>query len=192
VTWETELLALFDDLEQQAEGLAHVQRDAEVAELARAEYAEVELAGRLHASVGATVELVVSGAGALHGRLAGAGAGWCLLAGGPPAAPAGQVWLVRVGALLSARGLVPGTRPEAARPLAARLRLGSLLRRIADAREDVLLVRVDGDRRRGRIGRVGADFLELGSPDTGVELVPFSAVGAVRSAGREGRASAEW
>jgi hypothetical protein len=180
VTWETELLALFDDLEQQAEGLALVQRDAEVAELARAEYAEVGLDARLHASVGTVVEIGVLGAGVLRGRLAGAGAGWCLLADGAPAA-SGHEWVVPVEAMASARGLATGARPEAARPLAARLGVASVLRRVAEAREEVLVVRRDGEGRRGRIGRVGADFLEVLSPDAGVELVPFRALGAVRS-----------
>jgi hypothetical protein len=178
VTWETELLALFDDLEQQAAGLAMAQRDAEVAELARAEYAEVTLADRLHGSVGSRVELVVTGAGVLRGRLAGAGAGWCLVADelGSP-----QEWVVPTGAVTALRGLAPRSRPEAARPVTARLGLGSVLRRLAEQRDTVQLVRVDGERRNGRLGRIGADFLELVSPDAGVEVVPMTAVAALRS-----------
>ena len=49
--WEERLLAVFDDLEQQAEGLALEARDAEVAELGRAEYAAVDVAARLHGAV---------------------------------------------------------------------------------------------------------------------------------------------
>ena len=56
MTWERELLDLFEDLEHQAEGLALTDRDAEVAELARSEYAEIDLAARVHASVGQPVE----------------------------------------------------------------------------------------------------------------------------------------
>jgi hypothetical protein len=181
VTWETELLALFDDLEQQAEGLALVQRDAEVAELARAEYAEVELGARLHASIGSVVEVAARGAGMLRGRLAGAGDGWCLLA--DTELGSGHEWVVPISSILSVRGLGAGARPEAARPVTARLGVAAVLRRVADAREDIVLVRADGEHRRGRIGRVGADFLELGSRPSGVEVVPFGALGALRSGG---------
>src|SRR4051794_10210086 len=59
--WEERLLDLFDDLEQQAEGLALIGRDAEVAELSRAEYAQVDLADRLHASEGRSVRFGVNG-----------------------------------------------------------------------------------------------------------------------------------
>ena len=76
--WEERLLALFDDLEQQAEGLALSARDAEVAELGRAEYAQVDLASRLHGSVGRRVGLVVEGLGRLDAVLARVGAEWCL------------------------------------------------------------------------------------------------------------------
>ena len=67
--WEERLLDLFDDLEQQAEGLALAERDALVAEQSRSEYAAVALADRLHASVGTRLLLDVGGFGALDGRL---------------------------------------------------------------------------------------------------------------------------
>ena len=57
----TGCLELFDDLEQQAEGLALAERDARVAERCRAEYAEVDLVARLHASVGTPVQVEVRG-----------------------------------------------------------------------------------------------------------------------------------
>ena len=68
VTWEERLFEVFDDLEQQAEGLALRARDAEASARARDLYTEVDLASRLHASVGTSVELVVRGAGAVRGR----------------------------------------------------------------------------------------------------------------------------
>ena len=59
--WDEHLDGLLDDLEQQAEGLALAERDALVAEQRRAEYAAVDLSGRLHASVGDALRLDVRG-----------------------------------------------------------------------------------------------------------------------------------
>jgi len=175
MTWERELLDLFEDLEHQAEGLALADRDAEVAELARSEYAEIDLASRLHASVGRPLELTVAGVGALRGRLLGAGNGWLLL---EPAAGT-QPWLLTVGALTAARGLAAGARRADTLPLTSRLGVASVLRRVADEAAAVVIVRTDGVHRQGRIGRVGGDFLEI-AEDAGVELVPLSALVALR------------
>src|SRR3954454_9697424 len=121
--WEERLFDLFDDLEQQAEGLALIGRDAEVAELSRAEYAQVDFAARLHASAGRSVRFGVNGLGLIEARLARVGEGWCLLADGP------TEWLVRTPAIRSARGLSQHGRTAMARPLTARLGLTSALRR---------------------------------------------------------------
>lgn len=175
MTWERELLDLFEDLEHQAEGLALAERDAEVAELARAEYAEVDLASRLHASVGRPLELTVAGVGALRGRLLGAGNGWLLL----EPVVGSQPWLLTVGALTAVRGLATGARPADTLPMTTRLGVASVLRRVADEAAAVVVVRVDGMHRQGRIGRVGADFVEI-ADDAGVELLPLSALAALR------------
>jgi hypothetical protein len=179
--WDERLGELFDDLEQQADGLALSQRDAEVAELARAEYAQVDLEARLHASLGRWLLLDVQGAGMLEGTLSRVGAGWCLLA------REGQEWLVRLAATLSLRGLAERGAPARARPVTARLGLGSALRRVAEDRVDVVLQRVDGTVLRGRLVRVGVDFMDLaaggeavGSPAP-VLAVPFQAVAALRT-----------
>ena len=176
MSWERALLELFDDLEQQAEGLALANRDADVAELARAEYAEVDLESRLHASVDGDVELQVQGAGPVRGRLARVGNGWCLVTGGD-ARGAETVVVVRM--VLGARGLSSGSRPESLRGVATRLGIGSVLRRLAEHGARVTVVRVDGERRSGVLARVGADFLEL-ADEGRLELVPFGAVAAVR------------
>jgi hypothetical protein len=181
VSWERRLVDLFEDLEQQAEGAALTARDAEVAELARAEYAEVDLASRFHASVGNQVEVTAAHGLVLRGRIARVGGGWCLLVRGP--ADGGGVveeWLVVLTALLSARGVSSHARPESLRPLHARLGLGSVLRSLAETQDPVLLVRTDGERRQGRVGRVGKDFLELVDDGGGTEVVPFTAVAAAR------------
>ncbi len=171
------MLDLFDDLEQQAEGLALAERDAAVAELGRAEYAEVELAARLHGSVGHPVQLHVSGLGALRGRLERVGAGWCLVSGEPPARAETVVSLT---ALMTVRGLSQRAVPASVRGPLSRLRLGSVLRGLSDEAEPVVVVLLDGEVRRAALGRVGADFVEVVAADGGAEVVPFSAVAAVR------------
>ncbi len=179
--WDDRLGALFDDLEQQADGLALTLRDAEVAELARAEYAQVDLEARLHASLGRVLVLDIEGPGVLEGALRRVGAGWLLLGTG------GQEWLVRLAAIWSLRGLAEGGVAVPARPVTARLGIGSALRRIAEDRLEVVLHRRDATTSRGRLVRVGADFLDL---DTGAEeagtaghlhTVAFHAVAALRT-----------
>jgi hypothetical protein len=151
MSWEERLLDLFEDLEQQAEGAALVARDAEVAELARAEYAEVELASRCHASVGQLVELTTAQQLVVRGRLVRAGEGWCLVSAEEAGAAggAGAEWLVAFSAVVSWRGLAGQARPEGVRPITARLRLGSVLRPLAEDRARVVLVRSDGVQRHG-------------------------------------------
>lgn len=180
--WEERILDLFEDLEQQAEGLALAERDALVAEQGRAEYAEVDLTARLHASLGTRLLLDVAGEGALDATLLRVGDGWCLLAAGR------HEWIVVLSAISSVRGLVDRGVPSPARPLTARLGLASALRGVAEERDEVVLHRVDGALVRGPLGRVGADFVEVvAASDTGVdaaayvEVVPFWAVAAVRS-----------
>jgi hypothetical protein len=177
VSWEKRVLDLFDDLEQQAQGLALAERDAAVAELGRAGYAEVELLSRLHASVGHLVQLHVQGLGIVRGRLQRVGAGWCMLSGEPPAT---VETVVRTDALMSARGLSPRAVPDAARGPLARLGFGSVCRTLAEEPDAVVLLLVDGEARRGALRRVGADFVEVVGADGGSEVVPFSAVAAVR------------
>ena len=177
MTWEERLFEVFDDLEQQAEGLALRARDAEASARARDLYTEVDLASRLHASVGTSVELVVRGAGAVRGRLLRAANGWCLV---EPADAAGQEVIVNLDGLLAARGLTPRAAPVVVRGVAARLGIASALRTVAALQQDVVIVRVDGEVRRGRIARVGADFAELTGEEGGVELVPMAAISVVR------------
>lgn len=181
-TGDERLFDLFEDLEQQAQGLQLADRDVEVADRARAEYArEVDLASRVHASLGRQVTLTVLGVGAVQGTLASAGRDWCLLDGGG----SGE-WVVRLPAVLVARGLSERALAERARPVAGRLHLSSSLRRLADARRTAVVATLDGTRTRGRIARVGTDFFELvmadrsGRPD--VVLISTAHVAAVRGA----------
>jgi hypothetical protein len=180
--WEDGLLELFDDLEQQAEGLALAVRDVDVAERSRAEYARVDLASRLHASAGSRVQLGVVGIGQLDATLVRVGLDWCLAA-------AGQAeWVVRLAAVTHARGLSGRAVSEPARPVVARLGIGSVLRRVAENRSPVFVHRFDGGSVHGQVDRVGADFLEVivGGPADGtaqahaVEVVAFAHLAAVR------------
>jgi hypothetical protein len=179
VTWEERLFEVFDDLEQQAEGLAVVARDAAVGERARDLYSEVDLASRLHGSVGAVVELVLAGVGIVRGRLARTGRGWCLLAAQDGAGP--EV-VVNLAGLLSVRGLAVRATPEPVRGVTARLTLASALRGVAAEDGPVVVVRSDGEVRRGRLGRVGADFVELVAESGPTEVLPMAAVAVVRHA----------
>ena len=158
--WEEQLSALFDDLEQQADAAFAAEREGEVAERARSAYAEVPLAARLMASVGAPVSLSVEGVGTVTGTLQRVAAGWCLLDVG------GQDWIVRLAAVQVVRGLPAGAVAEAAWPATARLGLGSALRRVAESRDPCRLLLRDGATYDARLGRVGADFVEahLGDP----------------------------
>ena len=70
MSWEESMFAVFDDLEQQAEGLHLVERDAEVADLTMAEYSRISLGARLHASLGRDLRVRLVG-GHRRGRPAG-------------------------------------------------------------------------------------------------------------------------
>lgn len=177
MTWERRLLDLFDDLEQRAEGLALEARDGEVAELGRAEYSLVDLAARLHASVGAVVRVQVLGAGSVAGRLARVGDGWCLVAD-EDSRPVRE-WVVLLDAVVALRGLASGAVDESAQPLSGRLRPGSVLRALAEQQAPVLLLTRDGGQYRGMLGRVGADFLELVTEDRWSVQVRLDALAAL-------------
>lgn len=166
------LAGFLDDLEQQAAGVWAADRELEIAERARAEYARVSLAARLMAAVGAPVDLVVGGIGAVGGRLARVADGWCLVESG------GTEWVIRIPAILVVRGAPPRAIAAEAWPVTARLGIASAMRGLAGDRCVVRLL--DGTSLEGRIGRAGSDFVEV-QPDAGaVALVAYEAMAAVR------------
>jgi len=176
MAWEEELFALFDELESQAEAAYARDREAELVDRSRAEYAEVTLAARLMASVGRELAVEVRGIGTLHGTLERVATGWLLLS-------AGAVdWVVRQDAVGSVLGASERAVPAVAWPAVARLGLGSALRRLAESGERCLIHRIDGQRHEGVVRRVGQDFAELvtGEPAR-IVLVPFEALAAVQS-----------
>jgi hypothetical protein len=173
-----ELSRLFDDLEQQAEGLALAERDLELQERRQAEYGAVTFEARLHASVGDRVAFAVTGAGTLIGTLDRVGQGWCLL--DASASEAGAWWLVPLHAVATARGLSGRAISEAARSVVTRLGVGSALREVAATRARVLVLLRDGTAAAGVLGRIGADFVEVVDEAGAVSVVVWASVAAVR------------
>jgi hypothetical protein len=177
MTWEEQLFAYLDDLEQQAEGVFGIERDLEVAERAAAEYAAVTAASRLMASVGNDIAMQVQGLGNVEGLLHRVADGWCLVQ-----CPA-QAWIVRHDAVVSMRGISSRSVPEAAWPVTAKLGFGSALRRVADTGEACRLVLIDGTRNDARVVRVGQDFAEILPSDARTPLlVRFDSIAAVTAA----------
>ncbi len=181
MSWEEAMLAVFDDLEQQAEGLHLAERDLEVADLALAEYAHVTLAARLHASVGRELRVGLHGGDVVTGRLARVGEDWLLLA-----AP-GAEWVVRHAGVTSIGGLSARADNEEAWSVVDRLSVRVVLRRLAAAGDAVVVHLRDAQQLMGRVRRVGRDFFELGVgdlPDPELRVVPVAAVTALQ--GRRG------
>jgi len=174
VTWEDDLFSLLDDLEQRAEALYDQEREVDLADRARTEYAAVTLAGRLMASVDAEVALEVRGVGRVAGVLQRVGPDWCLVSG------SGQDWVLRTAAVDLVRGASERSVPEVAWSPLARLGLGSALRRIADAGERCRLHTVAGTAYELVLVRVGADFVEGRGADGRPVLVPYEGLAAVQ------------
>ena len=161
--WEERLLDLFDDLEQQAEGLALAERDALVAEQSRAEYAEVDLAARLPAPWAAGCWLDVQGVGGLDG---GAAPGRRrLVPARRRAAGAGSSCLPAVRRAAGTRRRGRGRR----RPDRSPHGWGSRRRCAAWRRpgRSACCTARTGQVLRAVLGRVGRDFVEVPSGETG-------------------------
>jgi len=175
MSWEHELFTMFDDLESQAAALWEADREAELADRARSEYATVTLASRLMASVGAPVSLELTGVGQVAGRLARVGESWCLVCA------AGQDWIVPLRHALLVHGASERSVPEVAWSPMHQLGLASAMRRLADAGTRCLLHLVDGGRHEAYVERVGADFLECRTAADARMLVRFDTIVAVQS-----------
>jgi hypothetical protein len=175
VGWDKRLFDLLDDLEGQAEALYAVEREAELADRSRAEYAAVTLASRLMASAGEEVTLDLAGVGRVAGTLQRVGAGWCLVRGG------GSDWLVLLDAVVSVDGASDRSVPEVAWSPLARLGPGAMLRRLADEAVPSAVHTRDGGCRLVSLTRVGRDFVE-GVDDAGRGLLlPLATLVAVQS-----------
>lgn len=178
--WESRLLELFDDLEQQAGGLHLLEREAEVEDRVAREYAHVTLASRCHASVGRELSLRLLGGVQVRGRLVRSGAQWLLLHEHQSA------WLVPLEAVGSCAGLGRDAAPESTWSVADRLPLRSLLRRVLQEESRCQLHLRDGQQLDATLLRVGADFVEAGSAGEvpprggGALLLPLTALAGVR------------
>lgn len=173
--WEERLFAVLDDLEGEAAAAFEADREAELADRSRAEYAQVTLASRLVASLGLQVVLDVVGAGRVEGELLRAGSDWCLL--GTPR----RDWLVRLAAVAAVGGAASRSVPEVAWTPLQRLGLGSALRRLADSGETCTFRTLDGARHDVVVERVGHDFAEVRSAAGTPLLLPYAALAAVQS-----------
>jgi len=172
---------LFGDLEREWEALGAADRRAEVAERTRAEFARVVLLDRLRGSLGHDVAVRTLSGHDLAGHLARVGADFLLLGASR------QEWVVPAHALASVRGLGPRSLDaDVVGPVAARLGLASLLRRVAADPSPVAGGSGDGRPLAGRLQRVGADFVELGETDAEGRgggppvTLPFAALSFVR------------
>ncbi len=174
MSWEEQLFSVLDDLEQQAAALYDAERDLDLADRGRSEYAQVTLASRLMASLDVELSLELRGVGRVSGTLQRVGTGWCLLHG------AGQDWIVRTGAITVVHAASSRSVPEVAWSPVTRLGLGSALRRLADAGERCLVHLVDGGRHDVVLTRVGQDFVEGAATSGRPVLVPFVAISAVQ------------
>ena len=173
--WDEGLFAFLDDLEGRAEALYDAERETDLADRSRTEYAAVTLSGRLMASVGEEVVLDVQGAGPVVGAVQRVGPDWCLVHG------SAQDWVVRLAAVVSVSGASARAIPEVAWSPVARLGLGSALRRLADAGERCVVHGTDGSARDVVVSRVGADFLEVTTGEGRTLLLARDAVAAVQS-----------
>ena len=175
--WEETMFALFDDLEQQAEGLQLAGRDADVAALAEAEYSGISMGARLHASLGLDLRLRLVGGHLVAGRLARLGEDWLLLI------DRSAEWIVRYDGIASLVGLSARAHSEQTWSVVDRLTLRAVLRRLSGVNEPCLVHFTDAQQLEGRIGRVGRDFFELQAgqgSQTQLHVVPVGPVAAIQ------------
>lgn len=163
-----------DDLAQHFDALVLQQRDVEVAALAAAEYAEVELIGRWHGALGADVVVQTVDGQYVAGTVEDVGSDHVRLCA------ATATWLVRTAAIASVTGLPDRARDPRTRPISARLSIGSALRTIGEDHRACSLRLVSGEQLHGRPDRVGRDFVELrAGRRRRLVVVPLAAVVAV-------------
>jgi len=185
VRWEL----LFADLEAQADAEEGRAFDAEVADLTRAEREALTLADRLRAHRGGALAGWLVSGDPVRGRLADLGADWLLLDDGtelviPLAALEGVEGLGRSAAVATGRGGAP--------TLSSRVRIGTVLRRLARDRAALRIALRSGACLTGTLDRVAADHVDLALHATdelrraaavrGVRTVPLAALVWVRPA----------
>jgi len=156
---------LWADLVAQADAWDREDFDAEVDDRERVEAATITLMDRLRACSGRRLQVQVRGGRRWDGILVAHGSDWVALEG----APDSGAWQVVIpeAAVLAVRGLSDRAVPAAALgPVAGRVSLAMVVRRAAQAAQQVCLHLDDGAVLRGDVGRVGRDYLDL-VDDTG-------------------------
>ncbi|MEJ5914149.1 hypothetical protein [Pseudokineococcus sp. 1T1Z-3] len=195
VRWER----LFADLEAQLEAEAEAALRSEVADRTRAEQADVWLADRVRAHVGAPLVLHLQGGGVVVGRVEDVGPDWVVLL--EQAAAGRSQALVPLGVVSSVGGLTRRVALPAGQVL-RRLSLRTALRALARDRAPVRLDVAGASYGAGAAGpasgelagtldRVAADHVDLALHPPGeprragavleVRAVPLAALRVVRS-----------
>lgn len=149
--------ALFEDLQSQWAALEDRSRESEIAERTRMDQGSVTLLGRVRASAGARVRILQADGETVDGTIGFAGATWVCVR-------SGALDVVVITAWCRAwEGLHRAAAPEPT-SVGDRLSLASALRALHRDRAvvTVTLAMAQGSTSvRGRIERVGRDFLEL-------------------------------
>lgn len=172
---------MFEELLAQLEQRERAEFHATASDLAQAETSATTLAERLAGQRDSDVTLQLDGGHDIQGRLLRCHSGWLIVERD------GREQLVIAHAIvtISDLGRTVGPPPS---PVESRLTIAHALRRIAAARQPVVVRLRSGGRVQGLIQRVGADHLDLGpaSPATGVHqrrvTVALSALAAVTPA----------
>lgn len=173
---------LFADLEAQLRESAREEREAEVAELVRAERAAIAWTDRLHSAVGRPVVLRTA-AGQVAGRLTDVGRDWLAVEESGRGAA-----LVPVAAVHGVADLPRRVDPGGG--LARSYGLGVALRGISRDRSVVAVHDIGGGVWVGTLDLVGADHVDVAlhpadavrrpSAVTGRQTLPWAAVAVVR------------
>lgn len=175
VRWER----LWWDLAAQADQLERDDFDAEVADRARREHADVSLLDRVRASLGQRLTCQLADGTSVRGVLVGYGADWLAL-DAAPATPGESAALVPMAALRAVVGLASAAVPDQAVGAVTRRRdLRMVLAGLGQARTPVRIRRSGAADLRGEIVRVGSDYLDLRSEDGTTWSLPLAGCLAV-------------
>lgn len=164
---------LFDDLEARAAAADRAELIAEIDERVVAERAAVTLDARLAAHRGRELGVVLVGGSRASGVLRSVAADGFLLAAG------GAELLIPSHAVAVYEGLERRTAPRTA--VEARLRVTSVLRRLAEQRSHVA-VETAGGTVAGALVEVGADHVDIAAAAGARVTVPIAVMRVVRSA----------
>lgn len=174
VSDDADLFEFLDDLEAEAESLAHRERVGDLSDRGHSEYHEVPLAARLMASLGQELSIDVAGVGPVQGEIVRVGVDWCAVE------RSSVQWVIALSAITVVRGASARAVPQVAWSPADRLGLRSALRRLADSGRACAIHLRDGARIEAVVRRVGADFVEVLNPSGEVLLLASGHLAALR------------